>query len=161
MIINISTVNARDYRMRYSNQIFVFLILSIATFCNASAKEAAVPVGRYMTVSNKPLPAQRDLLSQIIQIRFPQQVQSIGEAVNHVLRYSGYSMVVEDRRSAALKILLQKSLPLVDRELGPISLKDALITLVGPAFTLVDDPLNREIDFKLKPNFSNKIRHRA
>src|SRR4051812_24671483 len=32
-------------------------------------------IGRYMSVTNKPTQAQTDLLSQIMQIRFPQNIQ--------------------------------------------------------------------------------------
>lgn len=116
----------------------------------ASAGENASQVGRYLTVSNKPKPSQINLLSQIVQIRFPQNVQSIGDAMSYLLQFSGYSLVSDLRMSEALKTTVSKTLPVVDRELGPISLKDGLTTLAGPAFYLVQDPINREVDFRLQ-----------
>jgi len=139
-------------------KILLYLLLSIGIFVNSFAANELVSVGRYTTVTHKPLSYQRDLLSQSIQIRFPLTVKTIGAAMDHILRYSGYSLVIEVQRSPALKNTLQKPLPLIDREFGPMPLRDALTTLIGPAFTLIEDPLNREIDFQLKPNFSHKLR---
>lgn len=115
------------------------------------AHDSKTMIGHYLSLENKPTEAQIDLLSQIIQVRFPQEVQSIGDAINYILRYSGYSLIDEGKQNAALKNTLKKSLPIIDRNFGPMSLKDALTTLAGPAFTLIQDPLNREVDFKLKP----------
>lgn len=115
------------------------------------AHDSKMMIGHYLSLENKPTEAQINLLSQIIQVRFPQEVQSIGDAMIYMLRYSGYSLIDEGKQSPALKNTLRKPLPIIDRNFGPMSLKDALTTLAGPAFTLVHDPLNREVDFKLKP----------
>lgn len=129
----------------------IFSSVSIAYTANDSTT-----VGRYLTVENKPSLAQRDLLLQTVQVRFPQSVQMISDALSHVLRYSGYSLVAENQQSAALKNTLQKPLPAIDRNFGPMTLKDALITLAGPAFTLETDTLNRTINFHVKPVFAKK-----
>jgi len=121
-----------------------------------SKNDYATAVGRYMSVENKPDTAQVDLLSQTIQVRFPQDVQTIGQAMDYLLRFSGYKLMPEDLQHQALKSTLHKPLPIVDRQFGPMPLKDALSTLAGPAFTLVEDPLNREVDFKLKSPFAKK-----
>lgn len=144
-----------------SKKTIIFSLIALFVFSAAFARDDATSVGRYLSVNNKPLSHQRDLLSQTIQIRFPQTVQTIGDAVNHLLRYSGYSLVVENQQNPALKNTLQKSLPLVDRNFGPMTLRDALITLIGPAFSLSEDALNREVDFHLKPSFSKKYHHGA
>src|ERR1700722_8868232 len=100
-------------------------------------------IGRYVSVENKPAIAQTDLLYQNLQIHFPASIQSVGEAITYVLRYSGYSLVAQTKQSGEVKNTLQKSLPLVNRHLGPMTLKNTLLTLIGSAFTLIDDPLNR------------------
>ncbi|HVV68006.1 MAG TPA: hypothetical protein VHE99_03060 [Gammaproteobacteria bacterium] len=130
------------------------IVLVVSSSALAQTSHTTTTVGRYLSVDNKPTSAQRDLLSQIIQVRFPQPVQTIGDAMNYLLRFSGYSLVDETRQSIAMKNTLKKPLPLVDRSFGPMSLKDGLITLAGPAFTLMQDPLNREINFKLKPGIT-------
>lgn len=112
-----------------------------------------VEIGRYITVVSKPKASQTDLLSQSIQMKFPQSVETVGDAINYMLRLSGYTLVPDNRLSGALKTTLSKSLPAVDRNFGPMTLKEGLITLAGPAFNLVHDPLNRTVDFQLKPEF--------
>lgn len=114
-------------------------------------------IGRYMTVANKPSRAQLNLLSQTIQVRFPQNLQTVGEAVNYVLRYSGYSLVSPQKMNTALKNTLTKPLPAIDRNLEPMTLEDALIVLVGSAFILVHDPLNRTVDFQVKASFRHLV----
>ena len=54
--------------------------------------------------------------------------------------------------------MLAKPLPFVDRELGPVLLKDALMVLAGESFILTQDPLNREINFLLKPGYQKYIK---
>ncbi len=111
-------------------------------------------VGRYLTAENKPKPAQVDLLSQEFQVRFPSSVQTIGDALEYLLKQSGYSLVPEAKRSAELKTALSKPLPAIDRDFGPMKLQDGLSTLAGPVFVLVNDPLNRMISFSLNPKFA-------
>src|SRR5262245_56876816 len=134
----------------------LIMFLPLFTSNGIFASKPHSVTGRYLTVTNQPLPEQQDLLSQILQVRFPVEVQTVGDAMHYLLRYSGYSLIHETDQSAALKNTLKKPLPLIDRNFGPMSLKDALITLVGPAFTLVQDPLNREVNFTLKPNITWK-----
>lgn len=109
-----------------------------------------VPIGRYLSVSSQPDPEQLNLLTQTIQVHFPPSVQTIGDAMTNVLQFSGYSLVPEAQMNTAFKNTLQKPLPLIDRNLGPVSLQSALKILVGPAFNLKTDTLNRTIDFTVK-----------
>lgn len=139
-------------------QRIIVAVIGLASLTGAAFANSrpVTQVGQYLTVANTPSAAQMDLLSQTIQLRFPQAIQTVGEAMAYVLRYSGYSLVGTDRQSDALKNTLSKLLPLVDRELQPMTLKDALLVLAGPAFTLVHDPFNREVDFRVKPAFVKK-----
>jgi conjugative transfer region protein (TIGR03748 family) len=138
----------------------VAITLICAIFCNAClAYENVTQIGRYSTISNKPKSSQINLLSQTIQIRFTRNIQTIGDAINYLLTFSGYSLIEKDQMSQALIITLNKPLPLIDRELGPISLKDGLITLIGPAFYLTDDPINRTVNFNLKISYLKFVKH--
>jgi type IV pili sensor histidine kinase/response regulator len=134
--------------------LLVFSLLALGS--SAWADKNTVLVGRYLTVKNKPSLAQTDLLSQTIQVRFPQRVQTIGDAMDYLLRFSGYSLIAPPHRSSALQILLSKPLPLVDRDFGPMPLKEALTTLAGPAFYLTQDSLNRQVNFKVKSHCARK-----
>jgi conjugative transfer region protein (TIGR03748 family) len=128
-------------------------LLGVLFFQPCLAHQNVTQVGRYLTIANKPKLSQTDLLSQIIQVRFPQKVQTIGEAMVYILRFSGYDLGFEEKNSKVFKITLSKQLPIVDRELGPISLKDGLTILAGSAFYLVENPVNRTVYFRLKPQF--------
>lgn len=133
----------------------ISLLVSLFAFHTAFADEDKdTQIGRYLTVGDKPKTSQVDLLSQIIQVRFPQKIQTLGDAMDYVLRLSGYSLVPISNQSSALKTTLTKPLPAIDRDFGPMPLKDGLSTLAGPAFYLVQDPINRMVDFRLKPQFA-------
>lgn len=138
------------------------IALACVLFFNANinclAFESVTPVSRYLTINNKPRPEQINLLTQVVQVKFPQNIQTIGMAVSYLLRFSGYSLISKKKMSPALLTMLSKPLPVVDRELGPVSLKDALMVLGGESFTLVQDPLNREINFLLKPGYQKYLK---
>ncbi len=132
---------------------FLAAVLLLTLSNHVFASTSNMQIGRYLTVENKPSISQVDLLSQTIQVRFPQAIQTVGDAMNDVLRLSGYSLILTDQMSHALKITLTKPLPAIYRDFGPMPLKDALTTLAGPAFYLVQDPLNRRVNFKIKPQY--------
>lgn len=113
-------------------------------------------INRYTTVDNKPLASQVNPLLTVQQIRFPQQVRSVGEAVSWWLQYSGFSMVPEGQFPPVLKDVLQQPLPQAVRSLGPLTVQDGLQVLVGQqVFSLVQDPLLRRVSFQLKPQYAH------
>lgn len=107
-------------------------------------------VGRYATVNNQPLAAQINPLKTVQQIHFPSSVQTIGEAVEYWLRYSGYHLAPQDKQNESLKQIFQQPLPQVTRNLYPLTIADGLTVLVGKTlFSLKQDDLLREINFSL------------
>ena len=141
-------------------RLIAIVLLSMLFGKTCLADNNITQVSRYLTVSNKPKLSQTNLLSQSVQVRFTRNIQTIGDAMNYLLRFSGYSLIHETQMSMALKILLSKPLPIIDRELGPVTLSDGLITLSGPAFYLTQDPVNRVVDFKLKPEYQKFIKNK-
>jgi type IV pili sensor histidine kinase/response regulator len=67
---------------------------------------------------------------------------TVGEALHHVLRQSGYRLC--ESPDAALSAL---PLPAAHRRLGPMTLRDALLTLAGPAWNLSVDDFSRQVCF--------------
>ena len=126
----------------------LYLILSLGTF---ESLDADTRLSRYVTVSNKPTAEQRDLLRVSIQIQFPAKVNTVGEALNSLLSTQGLRLgtTESDDHRQLLARLLKQRLPAVHRNLGPMSLKDALETLAGPSWSLVYDPLNRLVSFEI------------
>lgn len=135
---------------------FGAMIISFSGWSSITLAQSieSVQVSRYQTISTQAQSEQVDLLSPVIQVHFLSEIKTIGDAVNHLLRYSGYALVDNKQQSQDLKNTLKKPLPLVDRDLGPVALRQALALLIGPAFDLVIDPLNRTINFQLKTEFS-------
>ena len=108
-----------------------------------------VQVGRYSALRAMPTAAQADLLSTVITVRFPGRIQTVGEAVHYLLQRSGYRLAEHHTTNSVTADLLALPLPAVHRNLGPILLKQALETLAGPVFRLVQDPVHRLISFEL------------
>ncbi|HGI8166011.1 TPA: hypothetical protein ACJT8R_001265 [Legionella pneumophila] len=119
--------------------------------CSLNAQATNITqIGRYATVNNQPLAAQINPLKTAQQIHFPASIQTIGEAVNYWLRYSGYHLASIEKQSESLQQVFQQPLPQVNRNLGPLTITDGLTVLVGQhLFNLKQDDLLREINFSL------------
>ncbi|MFC7782834.1 hypothetical protein ACFQY6_14280 [Legionella taurinensis] len=127
--------------------------LSILTFTTHALADVT-QINRYATVANKPLAAQVNPLLAVQQIHFPQEVKTVGQAIEWWLQYSGYSLAVKEKQPQSLQAVMLQTLPQIDRNLGPLSVKDGLEVLAGQqVFMLVVNPLLREVNFKLKPGY--------
>lgn len=106
-----------------------------------------VPVaryGRYTLVELTPEPTQRDLMQQVVDIAIPPAFDvTVGEALRHVLLRSGYRLC-DTPEAAALYAL---PLPAAHLRLGPLMLRDALLTLTGPAWDPQVDDGARQVCF--------------
>ncbi|STX50939.1 integrating conjugative element protein PilL, PFGI-1 class [Legionella busanensis] len=138
----------------------VFLLISFS-LCALTAQTANVTqINRYTTVANKPLAAQVNPLLAIQQIRFSQDIKTIAEAINYWLQYSGYTLAPKEKQPAILQTVMGKKLPQIQRNLGPLSVREGLEILVGPQiFILSEDHIQREVNFKLKPAYQQTMKH--
>lgn len=110
----------------------------------ASESVPLVRYGRYRLIELTPELAQRDLMQQVIDVSIPATVDAtVGDALRHVLLRTGYRFC-ESPVSTALYDL---PLPAAHLHLGPLILRDALITLAGPAWDLDVDDVNRQVCF--------------
>lgn len=115
----------------------------------ASTPVPPVRAGRYTLVDTTPLPAQRDLLLQIIDISLPAvPAPTVATALHKVLSESGYRLCPQ---TVELVLLYDAPLPAPHRQLGPMTLRDALTLLAGPAWRLQVDTLHRQVCFKPIP----------
>jgi len=109
--------------------------------------QEAIPVvryGRYTLVELVPEPAQRDLTRQVIEVSIPPTFDAnVGDALRHVLLRTGYRLC-DTTEAAALYTL---PLPAAHLRLGPLSLRDALLALAGPAWELSVDDASRAVCF--------------
>ncbi len=106
-----------------------------------------VPVvryGRYTLVELTPTAAQQDLLLQVVDVSIPGTLHaSVEDALRHVLQRSGYQLCNGPETDA----LGSLPLPAAHYHLGPLQLRDALLTLAGPARTLHVDHPTRSVCF--------------
>ncbi len=86
-------------------------------------------------------PAQANLLSVVISVKFAQHVITVKQAIEGLLVKSGYDL---ESNYESEKINNFK-LPEVHREIGPIPLKRAIKVLLGPAWDFQVDEISRTI----------------
>lgn len=106
-----------------------------------------VPVvryGRYTLIELAPSAAQQDLLLQVVEVSAPDTLQAtVADALRHVLQRSGYQLCGGQDTDALGRL----PLPAAHYQLGPLFLRDALLTLTGPAWDLRVDDSTRSVCF--------------
>jgi type IV pili sensor histidine kinase/response regulator len=117
---------------------------SVSTYVTASEARVA----RYSEISLSPSEAQRDPLLSPVQTRVPDDLILIGDAVDWLLKPSGYRLASASSENLERAMLLALPLPDVHRSLEGLPVRTALQTLAGPAFRLVEDPVHRLISFE-------------
>ena len=123
-------------------------IAGLCTLASVNLKADDAQVGRYSVIAAVPTKAQADLLATTLTIRFPEGIQTLGEAVRYLLQRSGYRLAKIESTGPDTVTLFALPLPVVHRSLGPMTLRDALKTLAGPTFNLVQDPVHRLVTFE-------------
>jgi conjugative transfer region protein (TIGR03748 family) len=115
-----------------------------------------VRYARYTLVELAPMAAQRDLLLQTIDVSMPEDARAtVGDGLRHVLKRSGYGLC---QTAHAVIELYALPLPAAHLHLGPMTLRDALLTLAGPAWELHADDRARQICFE-RPGDSAAAEH--
>jgi len=123
-----------------------FEVASTAPEPEAPEYIPVVRYGRYTLVELAPTAAQRDLLLQTIEVSMPEDARAtVGDGLRHVLKRSGYGLCQTGHAVIALYAL---PLPAAHLHLGPMTLRDALLTLAGPTWELHADDRARQICFE-------------
>ena len=125
----------------------VICVAGICTLASMNLKAKDLQVGRYSLFAATPTQAQAELLATTMTVRFPNRIQGVGEAVRYLLQRSGYRLANIESIGPDTAALFVLPLPAVHRSLGPMMLRDALETLAGPSFHLVQDPVHRLVTF--------------
>lgn len=127
----------------------VSTLLATSFTLSSNALAGDLQVGRYQTVILQPTDEQLDLLSNIVELEVPEQINTVGQAITLLLDGSGYRLLSADLAEPYRVLLFALPLPQVQRQLGPLSLRQALELLGGPAFRPVIDPVFRLVSFEL------------
>src|SRR5690606_5681633 len=114
-----------------------------------SKRIEVMQTGRYSYVKNIPPIDQLNPLKVVVKTKVPQSVETVGQTVQFLLARSGYVLADESVLSAETKALLSLQLPEVHRNIGPMTLDQALHTLSGEAFELVVDPVHRKVAYEM------------
>lgn len=114
-----------------------------------------VRYGRYTLVELAPSAAQRDLLLQVVDVAMPEDARAtVGDGLRHALKRSGYQLCETAHAIIALYAL---PLPAAHLHLGPLTLRDVLLTLAGTAWELEVDDRARQVCFvQPQPDTDNK-----
>ncbi len=123
-------------------------VAGICTLASVNLQAKDLQVGRYSTLAASPTEAQAELLATTMTVRFPDRIRVVGEAVRYLLQRSGYRLANDESTGPDTTALFMLPLPAVHRTLGPMTLREALETLAGPAFHLVEDPVHRLVTFE-------------
>ncbi len=87
---------------------------------------------------------QVDLLSTVIETRFPPFVETVGTAIDYVLHRSGYRHVTTENFESTLELPLPES----HRSIGPVDVRTAVRTIVGQTWMLYEDAGKRILWFQ-------------
>lgn len=120
-----------------------FILIAVNNTATASsATPSVVRYDRYLLVSTSP---QQSPLEQLTAQAVPPGFHpTVGEALQYLLRDSGWSLCLADARRAQLYGL---PLPLSQYHTGPLRLRTALQLLAGPAWRMTTDENRREVCF--------------
>lgn len=122
--------------------------LSPVTAHSEQITHSAVHTDRYTLHSVAPRADQAAPMNAIINVSMGKDVLTVGDAVREILKGSGYRWADNHEKDKLLDTL---PLPSIVRELGPITVSDALRTVAGESWLLRSDDLNRVVWFEVNP----------
>lgn len=121
-----------------------------------SEPEPVIREGRYRIVSTRPSAEQRDLLAQIIQFQTTNPSATVKSALIDVTRGSGYRLC-KAVPGTAIETLYTLPLPKAHRNIGPVTLRNALQVLAGPAYLVEVDEARRGVCFKVRSDYTEAL----
>lgn len=139
--------------------LFITTSLFLMIGCNTTSHQAtdiqttATPIhnepmrahtDRYTLVDTAPLTEQAYPLKAIAHYAFGRDIASVGDAINEVLKGSGYRWAIQSDEE---RLFNQLPLPSIVRQIGPISTENALQVLTGNAWVVNVDNINRLVWF--------------
>lgn len=114
--------------------------------------EPVVRTGRYTLASTAPTSEQQDLMAQIIEVKIPGRMEpTVREAIEHALLRTGYSLCPTPETE--VEILFSRPLPAAHYTLGPMTLRNVLQILAGPAFKVETDEVARSVCFLTRDEY--------
>lgn len=138
---------------RLLNIILVMAMLIAGS--SAYAVTSYTQFGRYLSVTNAPTNNDPYGLNTTVQREFPSSVRTVGQAINYTLDQTAYQLLPYSQTTAAVRQMYSQRLPAYLRSIGPMPLKDALLSLSGNVYQLVVDPVHRLITYKVRNQYQS------
>lgn len=91
-------------------------------------------------------------LNQIVYLQ-PVPGRTVLEGLLEILKGTGYRLASEAASDPEIGRLYAQPYPENQRDLGPQALHVVLERLAGPAWRLVEDPVNRLVSFEVRPEY--------
>ncbi len=136
-------------------------LLSVLIGISVSFPAAAelITIDRYTLIAPQPKANELDPLQVNVQLVFPPNINTVKEAIKHVLLHSGWVLALDKSNDKALDLTLSRPLPQVHRKLSLMPLRTVLQVLVGQYYIPVEDPLRRIYTFDLKEQYRGLLGH--
>ncbi len=141
---------------------WLVLLLLISTSISANTpslphqNESVLSVSRYVDILPGPTNAQRNPMNMVLpHISFKHNIKSVGQAINYLLSDTGYKLTRHHPDKRVIK-LFRLPLPKIHRNMGPLTLSQALTVLAGEPWLLSVDPINRLVSFELPGHFKTQ-----
>ena len=144
---------------RWGAILTMIFALPLTVQANATGTaDSRILESRYLSVPMGPESTQTDLLKSIVDIRVPEQITTVGGALDYLLRPYGFQLddshkADEQPEADEQYLLLVLTLPEPHRNLGSMTLLDALITLGGKSFRPLINPVRRSVRYQLREGF--------
>jgi FimV-like protein len=137
--------------MKQNLSIRTFLMVSLLSCVPLSYAQSdnLLKTSRYSFLDLSPQPDETDILSVVIEIEFPKEIQKVGDALAFLLQNSGYSLEDPELSGHKQYVLYNFDLPEAHRKIGPITLWDALAVIGNDGFLPGSNPLLRTIRYEL------------
>jgi conjugative transfer region protein (TIGR03748 family) len=135
----------------------LFLATTFISADNRIRNENIKHVSRYITLNPAATQAQRNPMKGVIpHIHFRNNIKTVGQALQNLLKDSGYKLTRHHPDKHVLS-LLRLPLPHIHRNMGPLTLEEALNTLAGEPWELAVDPISRLVTFVLPSEFDKSL----
>lgn len=122
----------------------------------AEQLEEFVFESRYAMIAVGAELSQTDLLANIVELSIPSQLNTVGESLDFILAPHGYTLANYPATNDHF-LLLVLPLPESHRQLGPITLREAINVLGGDGFEPVINPVTRSIRYQLRDEFQRFV----
>jgi len=129
--------------------LFTPILLSLAFNTNARPIDDTEfhQLGRFTKIKTSLPHIHSNPLMTIVSIKFPPSIKTIEQSIVYSLEQTGYSLSPLENMSDETKILMNLPLPRIHRDFQFVSMENILKTLAGDAYSLLVDPVSRQINF--------------